>query len=550
MKGMAKWLLIVFGVVVWASCTQLTNFDLPSEDTTQDDVVGDPDADAEPDGTEDVETEQPAECGNNTVEGDEECDDGNTTNGDGCEDDCTWTCTIDGDCSDGEDCNGAETCNTADHTCEAGTPRENGFVCEDDPRSICIDGACELSTCGDNFIDTGAGESCDPPEAGVCSDTCHTLCDGDEDCPDDLNPCNGEEFCDTGTGECDHRNPMTEGDVCVEDPRSLCIDNSCQESICGDEYTDAGATPAEECDDGNDVDGDGCDACLFSCHNDGECDDGEVCTGTETCDTASTHMCQAGTNAADGTACDDGLYCTEGDECDGSGTCDAGTVNPCDDSLTCTQNESCTEGTGTYVCDFDMVASTCLIGGVCYAESDDNPSNVCQECVSATSQSAWTNKADSTACTDDGLTCTVDECLSGVCGHSTIVSGNCLISGTCYANGTDNPSNVCQSCVSGTSQTAWTSKANGTACTDDSKACTLDQCQSGACTHVLDTGYAGCYISATCYPEGTDNPSNECQECVAGTSQTAWTNKADDTACNSGADICCSGVCVDLVSCT
>jgi cysteine-rich repeat protein len=51
---------------------------------------------------------------------------------------------------------------------------------------------------------------------------------------------------------------------------------------------------AEECDDGNDVDGDGCDVdCTFSCETDEDCQNETVCDGIETCD-VSTRACQAG----------------------------------------------------------------------------------------------------------------------------------------------------------------------------------------------------------------------------------------------------------------
>src|SRR5512134_3778031 len=53
------------------------------------DVPDAPDADAGP------------FCGNQVVEGDEECDDGNDVPGDGCEPDCTGSaCTTDANCDD------------------------------------------------------------------------------------------------------------------------------------------------------------------------------------------------------------------------------------------------------------------------------------------------------------------------------------------------------------------------------------------------------------------------------------------------------------------
>jgi len=65
----------------------------------------------------------------------EECDDGNTTNDDGCDNDCTFSCTVDLDCNDMDPCNGIERCGTggdmgALHVCQPGRLDEpDGTVC-------------------------------------------------------------------------------------------------------------------------------------------------------------------------------------------------------------------------------------------------------------------------------------------------------------------------------------------------------------------------------------------------------------------------------------
>jgi cysteine-rich repeat protein len=82
--------------------------------------------------------------------------------------------------------------------------------------------------------------------------------------------------------------------------------------------------PGEECDDGNETAGDGCEpgTCLYTCHDDSECNDDNVCNGTEQCNEAS-HVCVAGENAPAGTSCEDGVPCTTGEICDGEGNCPA-----------------------------------------------------------------------------------------------------------------------------------------------------------------------------------------------------------------------------------
>jgi cysteine-rich repeat protein len=121
-------------------------------------------------------------CGNGSTDDGEECDDGNDVNGDGCDNDCTWSCELDEDCVDPEMCNGEETCDTVQHLCEPGVQLANGYICSVSPRSLCLGGVCSISRCGDDFVDTGGGEFCDPPLAGICTDTCDKVCAGDGDC--------------------------------------------------------------------------------------------------------------------------------------------------------------------------------------------------------------------------------------------------------------------------------------------------------------------------------------------------------------------------------
>ncbi|MCC7072462.1 MAG: thrombospondin type 3 repeat-containing protein [Deltaproteobacteria bacterium] len=84
----------------------------------------------------------------------------------------------------------------------------------------------------------------------------------------------------------------------------LCLEEECATSICGDLLIDH--ADGEECEDGNAIDGDGCDNdCRYSCHNHLECgDDNERCNGDEMC---INHVCQYGA----GITCDDDNACTE-----------------------------------------------------------------------------------------------------------------------------------------------------------------------------------------------------------------------------------------------
>lgn len=134
--------------------------------------------------------ERAAVCGDGLREQQEECDDGNGTDGDG----CTWECLL-----------------------------ENG-------------------ACGDGVMQRALGEQCDVgvllPPGAVCTPRCTLVL---RDCGNGM-PDEGEE-CDDGPANSDGA-----GAHCRR---------NCTVGRCGDRIVDA---PAETCDDGNRLSGDGCDS--------------------------------------------------------------------------------------------------------------------------------------------------------------------------------------------------------------------------------------------------------------------------------------------------
>ncbi|MCB9596034.1 MAG: hypothetical protein H6719_25155 [Sandaracinaceae bacterium] len=190
--------------------------------------------------------------------------------------------------ADGTPCNGGA------GTCDAGT---------------CVTG----SGCGNGVVDSG--EACDDGNTTAfdgCEPDCTFTCDTDTECDDGLT-CNGSETCGATSHVCEPGTPADDGTACSTTavPDGVCVTtpsgNQCVGAGCGNGVLDGG----EVCDDGNDVAADGCEAdCTFSCEADADCDDGQFCSGTETCDT-STHVCTPGT-APD---CSDGDDCTD-DVCD------------------------------------------------------------------------------------------------------------------------------------------------------------------------------------------------------------------------------------------
>jgi cysteine-rich repeat protein len=159
-----------------------------------------------------------AACGDGTLDAGEECDDGNTANGDGCDATCN---------------------NEAGHTCGCG----DGIVQEgeqcDDGNTTAGDGCSATCTsepvCGDGHQDPG--EQCDDGNT-----------DNNDACRNDCTLCPSTSVCGNGlveSGEaCDDGNTV-DGDGCR---------NDCTVPTCGDGRQDAG----EQCDDGNTDNNDTC----------------------------------------------------------------------------------------------------------------------------------------------------------------------------------------------------------------------------------------------------------------------------------------------------
>ena len=186
-------------------------------------------------------------------------------------------------------------------------------------RTLCIAEACIVVHCGDGYVDAESGEECDDGNSeggdGCEPGDCTYSCGENADC-DDGNPCNGEETCGESSHRCAAGLPPEGVTACTQDDEDespgVCRGSECVPEGCGDEIVD----DAEECDDGNDESGDGCETdCTFTCVENEDCDDGNVCTGAETC---VDHVCVAGEAvvcADDGNPCTDDTFCDPVDEC-------------------------------------------------------------------------------------------------------------------------------------------------------------------------------------------------------------------------------------------
>jgi len=153
-------------------------------------------------------------CGDGIRQDPEQCDDGNTSDGDGCSADCL----VEMECGDGSLDPGEQ--------CDDGNT-ESGDGCDSECRREAF--------CGDGNVDEG--EVCDDGD-NFSGDGCRSDCQSDETCGNDIVDSAAGELCDDGN--------MMDGDGCS----STCT----VVEMCGDGTLD----DSEECDDNNLDRFDGC----------------------------------------------------------------------------------------------------------------------------------------------------------------------------------------------------------------------------------------------------------------------------------------------------
>ncbi|MFH1436266.1 MAG: hypothetical protein ABIJ56_11165 [Pseudomonadota bacterium] len=239
-------------------------------------------------------------------------------------------------------------------------------------------------------------------------------CDEQSDC-DDGEPCNGEEEC-SAEGLCVDGALLPEGRSCMtsSEREGTCVDGTCIAIGCGNGVKE----PGEDCDDGNETEGDGCESdCAYSCYVTGDCDNTDPCVEEKCAENTRGRMCWKDYTDNE---CDDGLFCTAEDRCDEAGYC-VGSGNACDDMTSCTEDR-CEEGAHGPGCNNVIIPATCLISGSCYPEGSKNPGNGCEECFSPVSRTSWTRRDDMEPC-DGGL------CCGGLC----VTGADCCATPDCGA---------------------------------------------------------------------------------------------------------------------
>ncbi|MFC1789777.1 PKD domain-containing protein, partial [Patescibacteria group bacterium] len=336
-------------------------------------------------------------CGNSILDDGEDCDDGNTENGDGCSSDCTieLECEVDADCDDQLYCSGEETC--IDNECVLGTT----IVCSDyDILGIEI---CENDPDSNPFT-----WDFRDPFVSVCNEETDACTTGNETI---THTCN---VGDCGA-ECDAQNP--------------CEDTNCEDGCVGNDWYDY-SNVANTCQED-------CSCTTNQCGEPNITPNSSACTECQTDDDCNDlddeNYCEGTVIKYDEGVCNDGYQCEV----------ETIEVMDCDNGLTCDGAESCSLGNcvdGTMV---DCSENDILGIETCENDPDSNPftwdfrdpfTSVCEEPIGACSSGDETIIHDCDAqcggCTsntdcDDQDPNTTDTCNSNTCGCEHILNPYC-----------------------------------------------------------------------------------------------------------------------------
>lgn len=461
-------------------------------------------------------------------------------------------------CDNGDFCDGAEVCDLTQGCISGSIPCDDQLDCTDDSCDESTDTCTYTNNCNDglsctNDVCTVFGWCMYFPDDGPCDDG--VFCNGVESC----DPLNGDQVtgCAAGAFPCDDLLNCTD-DTCDESTDSCIYTNNCDDGvdctndICpawgechytivhancddgdfcnGSEVCDAVAgclAGSDPCADAHDCTTDNCDESTDTCwytEDDLACDDLVDCT-VDICDVTSGCL-----NTPDDGACDNGQYCDGSETCDAVAGCQAGTA-PCNDGLDCT-DDSCDESTDvcTYSnnCDdeLDCTSDVCTVFGWCMYFPDDSPCDdglYCNgvETCSASAQSPGTGCEPGSFPCNDGLNCTDDTCDES--SDSCIYTNNCNDGVTCtndicpvwgdclftlvhsncddgvFCNGAETCDPATGDLITGCNPGVTPGCDDGIGCTDDECDVVSDSCVS---TNNCTDGIA-CTVD-TCTPTGCD----------------------------------------------
>jgi len=416
------------------------------------------------------------------------------------------TCLADADCNDDNVCT-VDVCTGG----VCGYTDNDGEICDDE---LFCNGA---DTCGAGTCSVHAGGACD--DGVACTvDTCDEELDSCANTIDDL-ACDDGAFC-NGAETCDAVLDCQAGTAPSTDDGVACTDDSC------DEDTDS----------------------IVNVASDGNCDDGQFCNGTETCDAVLD--CQAGTapstddgvactddscdegadvivNAVNNGNCDDGAFCNGAESCDAASGCQAGAAPSTDDGVACT-DDSCDEDTDVIV--NAVNDGNCDDGAFC------NGAETCDAAIGC--------EAGEAPSTDDGVECTDDSC-----DEDTDVIVNAVNDGNCDDGAFCNGAESCDAAI-GCEAGEAPSTDDGVECTDDScdedtdsivNAVNDGNCDDGAFCNGAESCDAaiGCEAGeAPSTDDGVECTDDSCDEDTDSIVNAVNDGNCDDGAFCNGAETC------------
>lgn len=353
---------------------------------------------------------------------------------------CGCPCNIGGECYPADAANPANPCEVCDPaqdegawTIVAGASCDDGDACTTD------------DVCDEQAVCAGVAKNCacDGPDADHCAGL-------DEQC--------NVGMCDPANGNCVAM-PVTEQTPCTLDDLDCTVD-VCVAGTCTADLDPAWCLIAGTCHPADASNGP-CRRCdpaqnqqAWTITAGAPCDSDALTCTSQTC--AANGACQLSINEdtclVGGTCYDDG----DPNPADPCAVCDADADNQafspesgrtCDDGLSCTTGDMCMTGSCGYT---SIDAESCLIGGLCYADGDPNPSGslFCLVCDADEDQADWSRDPDT-----------------------------CFIDGECVAEGETNGDEACQVCDPSANGNDYTDRPNGTSCG------TPCSCSNGRCRH-------------------------------------------------------------------